>query len=306
MPGVGGFGFFEFTLVGIPAAGRDHRDHHPVRPERLLPERSGATMPADFSRHATTLVEQYGLAERPLPACGCAPPRRYVGQPAVGIDLAALSGDLQLVAAQDGDRRPPLRRPDGRGRLPARSRRRRKRPPPSPPTCTSRSARRRAARGRGDAVQPQLRPGRGDDPAALGADRRDGLSRHGHRERRPRSSSPCSARARTLDAGRLTLRAGDTLLLQGTWKALDVQLNDPRRAGGQLARLVRRQAVPLGPGAKQAIAVLLGMVFLLATGLVPPAIAGLLARRRAGPVRVLRSSNPTAPSTGRRSSSSAR
>ena len=29
--------------------------------ERLLPDRNGATMPADFSRHARTLVEQYGL-----------------------------------------------------------------------------------------------------------------------------------------------------------------------------------------------------------------------------------------------------
>ena len=29
---------------------------------RLLPQRNGATMPADFSRHAKTLVEQYGLA----------------------------------------------------------------------------------------------------------------------------------------------------------------------------------------------------------------------------------------------------
>ena len=28
----------------------------------LLPQRNGATMPADFSRHAKTLVEQYGLA----------------------------------------------------------------------------------------------------------------------------------------------------------------------------------------------------------------------------------------------------
>ena len=30
--------------------------------KQLLPERNGATMPADFSRHAKTLVEQYGLA----------------------------------------------------------------------------------------------------------------------------------------------------------------------------------------------------------------------------------------------------
>ena len=41
--------------------------------------------------------------------------------------------------------------------------------------------------------------------------------------------------------------------------------------------LVRRQAVPLGAGAKRAIAVLAAMVVLLATGAVPAAVAGLLA-----------------------------
>jgi di/tricarboxylate transporter len=41
--------------------------------------------------------------------------------------------------------------------------------------------------------------------------------------------------------------------------------------------LVRRQAVPLGAKAFPAIAVLAGMIVLLAAGLVPPAVAGLLA-----------------------------
>jgi di/tricarboxylate transporter len=41
--------------------------------------------------------------------------------------------------------------------------------------------------------------------------------------------------------------------------------------------LVRRQAVPMGAVAQQAVAILLAMVLLLATGLVPAAIAGLLA-----------------------------
>ena len=41
--------------------------------------------------------------------------------------------------------------------------------------------------------------------------------------------------------------------------------------------LVRRQAVPLGAGAKRAVAVLAVMVVLLATGAVPAAVAGLLA-----------------------------
>ena len=51
--------------------------------------------------------------------------------------------------------------------------------------------------------------------------------------------------------------------------------------------LVRRQTVPLGPAAWRAIAVLVGMVVLLATGLVPPAIAGLIGGGRDGRHRVV-------------------
>src|SRR4051794_39453516 len=75
-------------------------------------------------------------------------------------------------------------------------------------------------------------------------------------------------------AGDCTLQPGGLLLVQGTWRDLDRQLDnvlvvDP-------PELVRR-AMPLGAGAKRAIAVLVGMVALLATGAVPPAAAGLLA-----------------------------
>ena len=79
------------------------------------------------------------------------------------------------------------------------------------------------------------------------------------------------------DRSGIALHAGDTMLLQGTWKALDLHLGDPDVLVVNSPELVRRQAVPLGPGAYQAIAVLIGMVILLATGLVPPAVAGLLA-----------------------------
>ena len=41
--------------------------------------------------------------------------------------------------------------------------------------------------------------------------------------------------------------------------------------------IVRRQAISLGTGAKHTLAVLAGMVVLLATGAVPPAVAGLVA-----------------------------
>jgi di/tricarboxylate transporter len=78
-------------------------------------------------------------------------------------------------------------------------------------------------------------------------------------------------------AGESRLAVGDTLLLQGTWGALDEHLGDPDVLVVDQPALVRRQAVPLGPGAKRAIAVLAGMVILLATGALPPAVAGLLA-----------------------------
>ena len=77
--------------------------------------------------------------------------------------------------------------------------------------------------------------------------------------------------------GETDLAVGDTLLLQGTWGALEYHLDDPDVLVVDQPSLVRRQAVPLGPGAKRALIVLAGMVILLVTGLVPPAVAGLLA-----------------------------
>jgi di/tricarboxylate transporter len=76
---------------------------------------------------------------------------------------------------------------------------------------------------------------------------------------------------------RTKLAVGDTLLLQGSWRALDERLDDPGVLVVDRPALVRRQAVLLGPGAKRTIAILAGMVILLATGAVPPAVAGLLA-----------------------------
>ena len=78
-------------------------------------------------------------------------------------------------------------------------------------------------------------------------------------------------------AGETTLAVGDTLLLQGSWGALDEHLDDADVLVVDRPELVRRQAVPLGPGARRALVVLAAMVVLLATGAVPPAVAGLLA-----------------------------
>jgi di/tricarboxylate transporter len=77
--------------------------------------------------------------------------------------------------------------------------------------------------------------------------------------------------------GETELAVGDTLLLQGDWADLDESLDDPEVLVVDTPQQVRRQAVPLGPGAKRAIAVLVAMVALLASGAVPAFVASLLA-----------------------------
>jgi di/tricarboxylate transporter len=76
--------------------------------------------------------------------------------------------------------------------------------------------------------------------------------------------------------GDVRLEAGDVLLLEGSWDALGRHLDrevlvvdDPQQ--------VRRRLVPLGAGAKRSLVVLAVMVVALASGAVPPAVAGVVA-----------------------------
>lgn len=280
--GVKGFGFFEFALAGIPLLAGTMAIIV-LFGEKLLPQRNGATMPADFSRHAKTLVEQYGLASgvyqmRVRATCP------YIGQPSSVIDLSAYPG-LQFVAVQDGKDGGPLRR----GTI---------------------------AEGdhvllRGDAeaaanLSVEMHLAFRDEGAASGQgeetlfNRRSGLAEVVIPPRSgligqsvfpgmvtpsgdliilavQRGGSEGTAPSVESGTGGVTLQPGDTMLLQGTWKALDTHLDDPDVLVVSSPELVRRQAVPMGPGAKQAVVILLAMVLLLATGVVPSAVAGLLA-----------------------------
>jgi di/tricarboxylate transporter len=79
-----------------------------------------------------------------------------------------------------------------------------------------------------------------------------------------------------LDTPDTTLEAGDVLLVRGTWQALSRQIDaDESVRVVDPPDVVRRHAVPLGIGSTETIAVLAGMILLLATNLVPPAVAGL-------------------------------
>jgi di/tricarboxylate transporter len=267
------FGFFEFTLIGIPLLAGTMAIII-FFGQRLLPETAGPSMPSDFSRHARTLVEQYGLkgglyhtrvkATSPL-----------IGREPSSIELSAYQG-LQLAGAKEPGSQ-PLRRPTLAAgdylflRGPAEA--------ASAFAAANNLAFRDEESGQdveevlfnrnsglaevmipprsamiGTSVFPGMVTQSGD--LMIVAVQREGVDQ---------------------TEGATVLKAGDTMLLQGTWKALDVHLNDPEVLVVDSPELVRRQAVPLGAGAKQAIIALLGMVVLLATGLVPPVIAGLLA-----------------------------
>jgi di/tricarboxylate transporter len=76
--------------------------------------------------------------------------------------------------------------------------------------------------------------------------------------------------------GETVLAVGDTLLVRGGWEALEERLDDPEVLVVDRPEVVRRH-IPLGTGARRALVVLAVMVVLLATGAVPPAVAGLLA-----------------------------
>src|SRR5690606_16964836 len=78
------------------------------------------------------------------------------------------------------------------------------------------------------------------------------------------------------DAEEVVLQSGDSLLLQGTWDALDRHVSDPNVVVVDFPDAIKRQNVALGMKAIPALTLLAGMVGLLVSGIVPAAIACLL------------------------------
>jgi di/tricarboxylate transporter len=81
----------------------------------------------------------------------------------------------------------------------------------------------------------------------------------------------------TVDDATIVLEAGDVLLVQGRWDRLDRTLADPAVLVVDAPDQLRRQAAPLGMRAWLALGILTLMVVALATGVVPPSVAGVLA-----------------------------
>lgn len=272
--GTGNFGFFEYAIAGVPLLIGTMVILVFLGP-KLLPNRSGASMPTDLSKHARTLVEQYRLDS------GVFQLSVHEGSPLVGIAPSAINlkdfAGLSLMGAQSGNTGRPLMQP------------------------TLAVGDMLLVRGDADAAASLASTkglGFGPDDAKGNAtdvlfNRTSGLAEI---VIPPRSALvgtevfpgmvtesgdllvlAVQRHGEELPAGKTKLEVGDTMLLQGTWSALDKRLADPEVLVVDSPDVVRRQAVPMGNGAKTAIAILVAMVFALATGVVPAAIAGLVA-----------------------------
>jgi di/tricarboxylate transporter len=272
--GTGYFGFFEFAIVGVPLLAGTMAILVFLG-NRLLPHKSGASMPTDLSKHARTLVEQYRLEGNAfqLRVRSSSP---LVGTAPTAIDLAAYPG-LSLIGSQAGATGRPLTR------------------------AAIEEGDTLILRGEADAAASfandlHLAFGAGEAEAGVADtlfNRSSGLAEV---VIPPRSAMigrevfpgmvtesgdllilAVQRRGEDIGPGKATLEVGDTMLLQGTWSALDKRLADPEVLVVDSPDLVRRQAVPMGTGAKAAIGILVAMVVALALNLVPSAVAGLVA-----------------------------
>jgi len=267
------FGFFEFAWIGVPLVIGTVALCTWLGP-KLLPVRESLTAAPDLSGHARTLVEHYAIAtdRYQLRVRERSP---WVGRSSAALDVAAYDG-LALMAVQHGrtldvrDPTSPLEVDDVVVVT-------------GPAESVSRmvvaehlslvaAALEHASPELVDAefgvaevvVPPRSRligqpvfPGmvRSDDRVVLA------VQRLGH----------------DLGPEPITLQVGDTMLMQGSWAALDRKTGSPDVLVVDSPDLVRRQVAPVGRPAVVAAVILAFMIVAMASGVVPPVVAALLA-----------------------------
>ncbi|WP_395727928.1 SLC13 family permease [Nakamurella sp.] len=268
-----GFGFFEFAIVGLPLL-LGTGAFALLLGNRLLPARTSTELPADFGSYAATVAEHYDL-NRTLHRVRVRPDSRLIGAQITELPMDAYPG-LTLVGAQDsagsaagddhtladGDRLVLSGREDAVAAFAAEHGLK-----ITGSALATRQGSSMLSRRSGIAevvIPPRSR--------LIGQTLFPGMVR-------PGQLVVLAIQRVGKDAGLrpVIIAEGDALLYYGRWRSVE-----SLSAGGDVLVVnspesVRRQVVPLGRRAPQAIAVLVGMVILLATGLVPPAIAGLMA-----------------------------
>jgi di/tricarboxylate transporter len=268
-----GLRFFEFARVGIPLVVGTILIVM-LLGARLLPERHAKTLPRDLSRLPHTLLQQY-IREAEIARLAVGSGSSLVGTAANEIALHP-AADVQVIGILDGRGRPRAEAAVEPGDV-------------------------IVVRGQPDGIERfaaehrlSAQPARGADADALGLVSRE----YGIAEVviAPRSRYvgdtvfpgmvtesgelvvlAVQRLGEDLGSGDVTLKAGDSLLLHGTWAALDEQTRDQNVVLVDSPDAIRRQTVPLGPRARPALVILGVMVALLTTGVVPAAVAGVLA-----------------------------
>ena len=271
--GVGAFGFAEFALAGIPLVvgtvvivllfG-----------SRLLPHRVSSDLPPDLSGQASALVSHYSLDNvfhlRVVDGSAVVDADRglvdLTGYPGITVITVLEGGTQQPVSSGPvavGDRLTIVGDPDVAQRFASDS------------GLTVEAIRRAAdieeslltrESGAVEVVVPPRSPLLGET-IHPGQVIRDGsliviaIQRMG----RDRGAAPTQ------------LQTGDVLLVEGPWPALDALSVDRELLVVDSPDLVRRQTVPMGRRSLPAVITLIAMVILLATGVVPPVVAAMLA-----------------------------
>ncbi len=270
-------GFFEFALVGIPLLvgtvvivllfGR-----------RLVPDRTAPSLPRDLSNHARTLVAQYRLAEDVF-ALELHRTSTLVG---TEVDALDLGPGLLSLTATDAEGAPRLR-----GAF-----------QPGDRILVRGATEAAGAFARENGLQ--VRAISGEEAAGKLINRMAGVAEAVIPQRsdligmqvfpgmvtRDGDMVVMAVQRRGEDLlGEVTLEAGDHLLIQGDWAAL--QRNEARSGVLVVDRpdMVRRQLVPLGRGAWSVLTIVVLMVVAIATGLTAPAVGTVLA---AGAILVLK------------------
>ncbi len=266
--GAGQFGFFEFTIIGVPLVAGAIAIAV-LFGHRLLPERTPDAIPPDLSELARVLAEQYDV-DHSMARFVISAQSRLVGtrrdglpgtvtgvqRPAVGglgpRDLLR-AGDVLVVSADEAtvDR---LRVDLGLAVAPTTV------DQPSDLELLDREVgvAELVIPPRSELIGHRVFPGMvfsGSKVVVLA------VQRNGQDVRE----------------GEVRLATGDTLLVQGRWSELEKNRDRQELMIVDDPALVRRQAVPLGLGAKKALIIVGAMVVLLATGAVPAVVAALLA-----------------------------
>jgi di/tricarboxylate transporter len=270
--GVGAFGFLEFALVGIPLVAGTIAIVL-LLSGRLLPERQSKQLPPDLSGLAGTLVRDYSLDN--VVHLRVTEASSLIGHLRSRWDLTGYAG-VRIITVLDADND----RPSSQGHIEIGDRL----TMVGDPDVAARYA---------------VDHGLDVERVRTAADvERDLLSRdsgaaevlvpprsvHVDSELQPSMVIEGSLIVLAITRGGEDLgpepqrvRAGDTLLVEGPWSALDAATDAHDLLVVNAPEMIRRQTVPLGRGSFPAIAVLLAMVFLLATGLVPPVVSALSA-----------------------------